>query len=552
METNDNFFIHPKAYWRVINFIESYCTHAQGPLAGQKIVIDTWMKWQIRTIFGRYDSSTHRRAIREAYLEIPKKNGKSLYLSAFGIYLLLADGYYDRDGKWIPEIGPSIITAASTREQARIIHDTSKQMVLNEPELQRRVTPRQHSIVIKDKFGTYKVISAEAGGAEGLNLSAALIDELHIHSDGGELYLALRGAGMARLQYLRLIITTAGVFDPTSIGWRKHEYAVKVSKDWKFDPHFHACIYAAEPEDDPFDPEVWAKANPNLGKSIDIKELEALALQAKNDPNILNSFKRYHLNIWVQSHSEWIPLEIYRACDLGTNEEENDKKPCWIGIDLASTNDLTAIARIHKLGQEWRRVRVEDDYEDRLMDIFSVKPMFFCTADKMDATKNNTQHVTYNIWGQNKLIEIAGDTDTDYIRVGRVLEEWINKYKVRSIGYDPHNAISMMQNLESKYKMKGPNFLNPVTMSPKELSPAMKYVQSLIHNRCFDHHGNPILEWMFANVMVKIDANDNIFPNKKQAKGKIDGIIAILCAFVAYLDDKYRDSSDISYKIEVV
>lgn len=548
----NRYYINPKAYWRVINFIETYCKYREGELAGRHIKVHTWFKWQIRTIYGRYDRNTGRRAVREAYIEIPKKNAKSMYVSALCLYHLVSDGYYKEDGEFVPEAAPGVYCAATTVQQARIIHDVSKYMVNAEPELTKRIKPMQYSIVRKQKEGVFKVLSSDAEGQEGLNSSFNAIDELHAHKDGGALYSSLKGAGAARLQPLTIIITTAGIFDPTTIGWNRHEYAQKVMQDWTYDPSYHGVIFGADPEDDPFSEETWKKANPSYGTSVKHEYFEARAREAKNDPARLNDFKRYHLNIWVQSHSQWIEKDIYRRCDRGTDKELNRKNRCWMGLDLGATDDLTALARLYHNGKEWREVEEEGEIVKRELDVFSCEMDFFCTSNKMDAVKNNTQYITYNLWKEQNLITVAGDTDTDHHYIEKVIDEHIKNLKVRSITYDPYNAIAMMQNLDRKYKMKGPDFLNPASMTAKELSPPMKYLQSMIHNETLDHHGHPILEWMFDNVMVKLDHNQNIFPSKKEAKGKIDGVVALIMAVLGYLDDKYRNYDNNSFKIEVV
>lgn len=530
----DRYFIHVKAYWRVIKFIEACGTHVKGELAKQPMKVDTWMKWQIRTIYGRYDRETHRRAVREAYIEVPKKNGKSLYLSILGHYHLGWDGYYDENDVWHPEQGAEVYCAASTKEQARIIHDSSKWMIHQSKRLSKVLKPMQWSIVHKKEASFFKVLSSDAEGSEGINASAVLVDELHAHTDGGALYQALKGSGAARSQPLIIIITTAGVYDQTTIWWRKREYAKKVINDWTYDPSYHAVIYSAGEygvvkEEDYFKEETWRRANPNYGRSIDKTYLEARAREAQNDPSALFTFLRYHLGIVTRSHTEWIPVNKILACDKGGYEEDVQNLPCWMGWDLGASDDLTAVARLYRKGT------TEENFQ------FYLIVETFCTANKLDAVQNNSQHITYFIWHENGWIEIAGQEQTDFNYIEQRIEHHIKNENVKKCSFDPHFAVQMIANLEHKFAGKGADFLISNNMSAPVITPAMHFLKRLIMNNQLETFGNPVLNWALSNVQVQVTGKDYVHPNKAKAKGKIDPAVAAILACDAYLEDKYKD-----------
>lgn len=522
----ERYFIHTRAYWRVIDFIESYCRYTEGELQGQLIKLPTWMKWWIRTTYGRYDRTTHMRAVREAVLEIPKKNGKSMLASALTLYHSVADGYFDVDGNWVKELGPEVACGAVSRDQAKIVFNTATWMVKQEPRLLQKIRPMQYELKLKDQKGEIHVLSSDAESKEGMKLSAIILDEIHVYKDW-KFYNTLKGAGASRRQPITIMITTAGVYDPTTLYHAKHEYAMKVIDDWTYDPAFHASIYAAPydlTDEECLEPEYWKTANPNLGKSVQYNFLEDLARQCKNDPTQLNQFKRYHLNIPTSSHSEWIPSTLIKSATRGGKMSENIGKRCWIGLDFGATDDLTAISLL---------------FNER--GHFQLETRIFCTANKVDAIKNNSQHITYMKWVKEGWIEIAGETDTDLNRVEEVIHELVKTYKVRSLTYDPAFIFQMVSNLSTKYAGRGKGFLNPFNMNAKETTPPMREIQSWIKNGELEMYGNPVLEWMFGNVEIMVTGKDYIFPNKAKAKGKIDAVVSSIYSVDGYLNDKYKD-----------
>lgn len=541
----NRYFIHPKAYWHVIDFIETYCTYADGEdengsLVGRPIKLPTWMKWELRTIYGRYDSVTHRRAVREAYIEVPKKNSKSMLVSTLSIYHLLADGYFNKDGDWIGTSVSGVYCSASTKDQAKIVFNSSKMMVKQHPDLLSRVRPMQYSLDIRDKIGSFRVLASEAEAMEGLKSNFTIIDELHVCTQ--IMYDTLKGAGMSNLQPLIFSITTAGVHDPTSIAWSLHEYAVKIQDDWKLDPSFYGKIYAAPQDltDKQCLNEKWAKmANPMYGSSVKPEIIKDLATRAKNDPARLNQYKRYHLNIWVSSHSQWILKSLYKKCKSDTDFDQFLGKRAWLGVDLARTEDLTAVARLYHTGKK----TVKDKKGvSREMDTFAAQIDHFCTSNKIDAVANNSSFITYQQWVNNGWIEIAGDSDTDYFRIGERIDEIIQTYTVRNINFDRSQAWAIAGAIEQKHIGKGPDFIRAFNWNSFTASPPMKHLQFLVNNGLIDLGQDPVLEWQFDNVMVEMNAKLNIFPNKLKAKngGKIDGVVALILAVDGWLHDPHK------------
>jgi phage terminase large subunit-like protein len=268
--------------------------------------------------------------------------------------------------------------------------------------------------------------------------------------------------------------------------------------------------------------------------------MEARAREAKNDPSMLYTFLRYHLGIITVSHSEWIAAKHIRECNKDDMPNFKGER-CWIGIDIGATEDLTASCRLFERGIIKKKVIIEDQIVEREEMSFGVVFDIYCTANKIDAVANNDRDVRYFEWAKNGWINIAGSTDTDYLYIRETIEKQINTENVvRNITFDRAGAWEMGVELERKYKGKGVDFLRPINFNSITASPPMKRMQFLIRNGLIQFYNNPVIEWMIGNVMVKVDSKDNIFPNKKEAKGKIDGVVACILAIDGYLNDEYK------------
>jgi phage terminase large subunit-like protein len=280
---------------------------------------------------------------------VPKKNGKSELSAAVGLKLMMADN----------ELGSEIYTAAGDRAQASIIFNIAALMVQNNRKLTER-TKVLHSVkrmVVHRTGGIYSALSADAYTKHGLNPSGVLIDETHAHPNR-ELYDVLtEGTNMARSQQMVFITTTAGIQDDTSIGWEVHEYARQVKEGIIDDPTFLPIIYAADPEDDWEDPEVWRKVNPSMDYIFGIEKLQDSYDGVKNNPARQNNFRRYHLNQWVSQLTRYIPMDHWRKCAHLVNPERLRKHPCFGGLDLSSKKDMSAFALVFPpddINSKWR------------------------------------------------------------------------------------------------------------------------------------------------------------------------------------------------------
>src|SRR5690606_7895871 len=313
----------------------------------------------------------------------------------------------------------------------------------------------------------------------------AILDELHAHKDRHVRDVLLTGMG-ARRQPLEFIITTAGVYDPTSIGWEQHEYARSVLEGVFKDESYYAFIAAADPEDDWEDPETWAKANPNLGVSVKLEYLEELAERAKRSPSFLNTFLRYHLNIWTQQLERWITPEIWKKGDAPVDWAALRGRRCFGGLDLSSTTDLTALAFAfeNEIGGYDLVVRYWMP-EDRILE------------------RVQRDRIPYDAWVRDGWITATpGDVvDYDLIREDILADVgFFNEFKVVELAYDPWNATQLAVQLMGE----GVPMVE-FRQGYRSMSPAAKEFERLAVAGRIRHGGNPVLAWNINNLAIVSD-----------------------------------------------
>ena len=312
-----------------VGFFHDCITHVKGELAGEPLILAAWQQAVVGHLFG-WKRSDGTRRYREALVFVPRKNGKTLLASGLALYALFCDG----------EPGAEIYAAAADREQARLLWDVSRRQIQTEPALYSACRLYQHSIVIESMGSSFKAISADATTKHGFSSHFVVMDELHAQRDSELVDVLLTSMG-ARRQPLMVYLTTSD-FERPSVCNEKYEYATKVRDGIIEDPSFLPVIYEAEQDADWTDPEVWEKANPNLGVSLSREYLERECRRAKESAAYINTFKRLHLNIRTQADVAWIEMDKWSACERELHPDDLEGRPCFAGLDLASTRDLTA------------------------------------------------------------------------------------------------------------------------------------------------------------------------------------------------------------------
>lgn len=482
---------------RAVKFIQNL-KHTKGKWDGKKFMLLPWQEQIVRDIFGIVRADGKRQFLT-AYVEIPKKQGKSELAAAIALYLLYADG----------EASAEVYGAACDRNQASIVFDVAKQMVMKSPALMKRskIAAATKRIVNYSNAGFYQVLSAETGTKHGLNVSGLVFDEIHAQPNRKLYDVLTKGSGDAREQPLFFIITTAGT-DKQSICYELHTKALDIMNGRKNDSTFYPVVYGLEEGDDWNDEANWYKANPSLGHTIAIERVREAYKNALENPAEENVFKQLRLNMWTNSTVVWIPEHIY---DKGNSPIDIDSlagRDCYAGLDLASTSDITAFVLVFP-------PRSEDEK-------YIVLPFFWLPEDTLEL-RCRRDHVLYDVWERQGYIHTTEGNVIHYGFIERFIEDLGKKYHIKEIAYDRWNATQMVQNLEDEGFI-----MVPFGQGFKDMSPPSKELYKLLMEGSIVHGGNPVLKWMAQNVVMRQDPAGNIKPDKERSVEKIDGIVALI------------------------
>jgi phage terminase large subunit-like protein len=486
----------PRRAKRAIDFFHECLTFTAGEWMGRPFMLERWQQAIVGNLFG-WKRPDGTRRYREAFIFVPRKNGKSELAGGLGNLLTFADG----------EPGAQVYCAAADREQARLVFNAAKTMVAAEPELAGRGRAYTNAILAPATGSVLKVVSAEAYSKHGVNAHGVIIDELHAQPNR-ELVDVLTTSTGARRQPLLIHITTAD-FDRESICNEKHEYACKVRDGIIDDPAFLPVIYEAPPDADWIDPEVWAEVNPNLGVSVSVEYLQRECRRARETPTYENTFKRLHLNMRTAQDVRWLSVEQWDACGGSPVDEAALRgRECYAGLDLSTTTDVSAL------------VLVFLDPEGAV----TLVPRFWIPGDNAHK-REKRDRVPYVTWARQGLIEMTPGNVVDYDVVRTRINELGRIFQVREIAVDPWNATQLSTQLQGD----GFEVVN-FGQGYKDMTSPAKELEKLVVSGRLRHGGHPVLRWMASNVAVEMDAAGNLKPSKKKSTERIDGITAAVMA----------------------
>lgn len=482
-----------------VNFIECL-SHTKGMWAGKPFELLDWQEQIIRDLFGTVKSNGYRQ-FNTAYIEIPKKMGKSELAAAVALLLTCGDG----------EERAEVYGCAADRQQASIVFEVAADMVRMCPALNKRVKilASQKRIVFKPTNSFYQVLSAEAYSKHGFNIHGVVFDELHTQPNRKLFDVMTKGSGDARTQPLYFLITTAGT-DTNSICYETHQKALDIIDGRKHDPTFYPVIYGADEADDWTDPKVWKKANPSLGITVGIDKVKAACESAKQNPAEENSFRQLRLNQWVKQAIRWMPMDKWDACGFKVAEKSLEGRVCYGGLDLSSTTDITSFVLVFP----------PEDEDDK----FVVLPYFWIPEDTLDL-RVKRDHVPYDLWEKQGWLKTTEGNVVHYGFIETFIEELGQKYNIREIAFDRWGAVQMVQNLE------GMGFtVVPFGQGFKDMSPPTKELMKLTLEQKIAHGAHPVLRWNMDNIFIRTDPAGNIKSDKEKSTEKIDGAIATIMA----------------------
>ena len=498
--------------------------HTKGRWAGTPIVPDAWqVAYFLAPVFGwvHFEESIGQyvRVVREAYMDIPRKNGKSTMSGGIGIYLTGADR----------EPGAEVVAAASTRDQAGFVFAPIKSLVERSPALRGKFISRTGKILHPRSGSYFQVISSAADAQHGANLHGAIIDELHIHKTPDLVETLETGTG-SRDQPLVAMITTADAGKPNTIYSRKRKYVEQLASNVFQDPSFFGVVFGVPATADPFRQRNWAIANPGYPISPTHAYIDGAAKKAKNSPAELAKFKRLHLGIREKQNVTYIDIREWdRNAGARFKPQELSGRYAYGGLDLGSVSDLTALCWL----MPFTDGRIGYD----------VSWKFWTPEENLDALDKRTANGATG-WVQDGWLTLTPGNVTDYDFIEQQILSDMDEYQVASLGFDMWNATQVANNLLDEGVP-----LVETRQGFKTMSPALKEIQRLLKMGRrgaprLRHGGNPVMRWMTDNLAVSIDPAGNVKPDKGKAGDKIDGWSALANAMAEALSDQDHDFGD--------
>lgn len=499
--------------------------HSKGKgFAGKPLLLEPWEQFIVWSLFGWMRAGGTRR-FRTAHIEVAKKNGKSTLCGGLGMKLAFFDG----------EPGAEVYCAATKKDQAKLVFDEAERMRSASPALRKVIVSFRNNMHVPATNSKFQPLGADEKTLDGPNIHGLIFDELHAHQSRA-LWDTLEQGTASRTQPMTVAITTAG-FDRETICWTQREYALKVLEGIAEDDSFFAFVACLDEGDDWEDEKNWPKANPNLGVSVRLEELRERANKAKNDPSSLNAFLRLRLNLWTNQETAAVKMDDWNACvgfpltntdSRALRDEINEKLrglPCCIGLDLSSTEDITAMVKLFP----------PQDPGDKYIALAD----FWLPEDNIER-KVKEFRAPYDVWVREKFIKATTGNIVDYDVIQAQILADVEAYDVREIAFDPWNATQFANNLQKAGIAAERLVKYPQTLA-MFAEPTKRLIEELVLGRKLAHLGNPVLRWMASNLTLWEDGNGNKRPTKKNKRGKIDGMVALIMALGRVISTDFQD-----------
>ena len=486
----------PSKVDRVANFC-SKLSHFTGKMNGRPFILSDFQFWIVCNIYGFYKGEN--RVIKNVYIELARKNGKSFFAAALALYNLIADG----------ENNAEIELVANSTKQAKIIFNMCKNLVEGLDKKHKYFKTYRDSIKFDHTKSLLQVLSSDVTANDGWNSSLFIVDEYH-SAPNSLMYDVMKSSQGNRDNPLSIVITTAG-FNLFSPCYQLRKTNIEILSGLKQDDTVFCAIYTLDEEDDWKDEKNFIKSNPNLGISVKEQYLKEQIQQAINNTSLEVGVRTKNLNQWVSSSDIWLSNELLLNCSQKLNYEDFSGLISYVGVDLAAVSDMTAVSyMIPKDGKFYFFV----DY--------------YLPASCL---KDNSNAELYKDWKRKGLLKITEGNVTDY---DFVLIDILKRNKqifINKIAYDSYNATQWAINSESAGLP-----LEPFSQALWNFNKPTKSFEILIKQGKVIIDDNEITSWCFSNVYLKSDHNDNVKPIKVQAQNKIDGVIAIIEALGIYLE----------------
>ena len=486
------FFFDRKAVERVFLFF-TLLNHCPDKRNWVPFECEDWQAFIIYLAFG-WKKADKTRRFTYVYTEIAKKNGKTTFASAIAAYLLFFDDENEAE----------VYCAATVEKQARICFDKTKQMVQKSPALINRSLVLRRNISIQSTASKMEPIGRDSDSIEGANPSGSIIDEYHIWKNNDVLD-NLRSGAVNRNQPFFFIITTAGR-DKTLPCYSYRSLCIEILRGIKSQDDILCLIFTLDETDDWKDESAWYKANPNIGISVKLDAMRREFKAALNDSRQEVNFKTKNLNLWVDAPEVWIKDENVKACSHGTSPDSLIGKQCYAGLDIASHVDINALALFFP------------DIQGR-----PVAKFHFWIPEAKVSEKE--ERVDYRLWANLGYITITPGDVIDIEQLTTDIYEIIQLYQCEGFAFDPAKAFhGVIQNLQ---KLGIDDILDEYSQGIRSMSEPTKLIERIVTSSEIDFMNNPIIRWMFSNVQIISDQNENIKADKRKSREKIDGVVAL-------------------------
>ena len=500
----DDIVFKPKKVDRVINFI-GQLKHFTGSHNGKPFNLEPWQKFIVYSIYGWYYKDGTR-MVRNAYIEVARKNGKTALVAALCLYHLIYDG----------EANAQVILSATSAKQAKICFDMCSNFLKPLDPKSKYFKRYRDSIKFDATTSSLHVVAADASRLDGYNASMFVCDELHEFKDGSVFNVLQSSQGM-RENPLGVCITTAG-FNRSSFCYSMRSSMVELLHGKKEDDSQFAIIFTLDNNDDYEDENNWGKSSPNLGITVKPAYLRQQAQQAKNNPTLLTSYLTKLQNIWLSSSEEWIAADYIYKSQRQWQYQDFEEPFAYLGVDLGSTSDLTCVS-----------VMIPND------DKYYFRNYYFIPSEQLSVNPNRE---LYRVWQQQGHLFVTPGNVTDYDAILTEILKINEKLQIIQVSYDQWNATQFAINATEQ----GINLL-PYSMSIGSLNRPTKEMARLILSGKVVMYTNPIDNFCFENVVIKRDFNDNERPTKEAYNNKIDGVLAMIMSLGGYLTTDHYDNS---------
>ncbi len=473
--------------------------HPKSAAEDRQFELSPFMERIVRRIYGPVDDNG-RRQVKTVFLMLPRGNRKTT-LGA-GLALLHTVGPQSLRGG-------QVITAAADRKQARIAYEEAVGILDMVPSATRHIQfmDYRNRLKVRRTATVFEAISSDAGTQHGRTPTFLLADELHAWPKR-DLWDVLR-TGLTKTPGSLLLITTTAGRGQDNLAWDLYDYAKMVAAGEVEDPSWLPILFEAPRDCDWRDEELWHEVNPGLQHGFpDIDGLRQLAREAETRPADREAFKQLHLNVWLDHSTDpFVDMGVYDLGGAPIDLETLSGAPCWLGVDLSSNQDLTAIVAA------WR---ADEGY--------IVRPWFFCPAENL-MKRADRDGVPYPRWAEEGLITPTPGDVVDYAFVEDRIRQLCEDYPVQEIAFDPHLAQQTMTRLgEDGYPVAS------FRQGWATMGPAIKELERAILGKRFQHGGHPVLRWHFSNIAIKRDEAGNISFHKGKSTDRIDGAVAAAMA----------------------